>query len=195
MENVCTHDITLEQRNTLITNYMPLANKLAWAKWKRTPNSVDIEELQSAAYMGLVDAANKFQANRNVAFGAYARTRIQGSICDYLREISWGRRKDPSMPVSLDASVDDSNSNIFADSIQENTRDDSHTCEFFEEVTKTLPAIGSKILLLYYVDQLSLKEIGNAVGVSESRVSQVLGNCRNLIEQKWSRVDLWSLAA
>lgn len=195
MESVCQHDVALQHRNELITNYMPLANKLAWNKWKRTPRCVDIEELQSAAYMGLVDAAEKFDIERDVAFGAYARTRIQGAICDYLRELAWGRRNDPVVPVSLDTPVDDSEGQSLIDFVEEDEQRESQTLEFFEEVTKALPAIGSQVLLLYYVDQLSLKEIGTAIGVGESRVSQMLSGCRNLIEQKWSRENLWALAA
>lgn len=195
MESVYHQDAALQHRNELIINYMPLANKLAWKKWKKTPKYVDIEELQSAAYMGLIDAAKKFQEERKVSFGAYARTRIQGAICDYLRELSWGRKKTSLVSVSLDAPVDDSKGQSFADFIEEKQRKESETAEFFEEVTKSLPAIGSQILLLYYVNQLSLKEISNVIGVGESRVSQVLSSCRDLIKKKWNQGDLWALAA
>lgn len=194
MESVCQHDATLQHRNELITNHIPLANKLAWSKWKQTPKCVGIEELKSAAYMGLVDAADKFDESRNVTFAAYARIRIQGAILDYLRELSWGRRDDPTVPVSIDFSVDDSKRFSLADLVATEDSKDSQTMEFFEEITKAIPAIGSQVLLLYYIDNLSLKEIGNMIGVGESRVSQMLSRCRKLIEQKWSRGDLWVAA-
>mgnify|MGYP002624191926 CR=1 FL=1 len=188
-------DVSLQLRNELITNHIPLANKLAWKKWKKTPKCVDIEELQSAAYMGLVDAAEKFQEDRDVTFGSYARILIQGAICDYLRELSWGCRKDPMLPVSLDAPVDSEEGTTFTDLVEDDERPESKTLEFFEEVAKALPAIGSDILLLYYVHDMSQKEIGNAIGVSESRVCQLLSGCRDFIEKKWNRGDLWALAA
>lgn len=188
-------DTSLQLRNELITRHIPLANKLAWEKWKNTPKYVDIEELQSAAYMGLVDAAEKFQKEQGVAFGLYARIRIQGDICDYLRELSWGRRKKPTLPISLDACVDNNESTKFSNSIECNGHLDLKTLEFFEEVTKILPAIGSKVLLLYYVYDFTQKEISNTIGVSESRVSQLLSSCRDFIEKKWNRGDLWAFAA
>jgi DNA-directed RNA polymerase specialized sigma subunit len=46
----------------LVVDYIPLASKLAWQKSMTTPQSVTFDELKSAAYMGLVDAASKFDA-------------------------------------------------------------------------------------------------------------------------------------
>jgi RNA polymerase sigma factor for flagellar operon FliA len=40
---------------------------------------------------------------------------------------------------------------------------------------KTLPERDQTILSLYYVEELSLKEIGHILGVTESRVCQVMG--------------------
>ena len=49
--------------------------------------------------------------------------------------------------------------------------------EFMEAVTQAiteLPEREQLVMQLYYVEELNLKEIGEVLGVSESRVSQIL---------------------
>jgi len=78
----------------LVISHIDLANKMALSK-KRLLSYVHYEELQSAAYLGLVEAANKFDINKNDCFRAFATWRIKGAIKDYLREIRWGSRRKP----------------------------------------------------------------------------------------------------
>src|SRR5690606_9250413 len=84
--------MTEREREELVVNYMPLANKIAWAKRKTTPICITIDELKSAAYMGLVEAASRFDPARGVAFGVFARMRIAGQITDYLRTFKWSSK-------------------------------------------------------------------------------------------------------
>ena len=80
--------------NILITNYLPLARKIAQQK-KRQLFSIYYDELESAAYFGLVDAAHKYNPRKNDNFVFYAKIRILGAIQDYLRELQWGSRRNP----------------------------------------------------------------------------------------------------
>ena len=48
------------------------------------------------------------------------------------------------------------------------------TEDFFEFATKVLNAIGKKVIRLYYIEGKSMKEIGEILNVSESRVSQIM---------------------
>ena len=143
---------TIEERNTLILDYLPLANKLAWKKWRLTPPSVDIDELKSAAYFGLVDSAEKYNVNRGVSFAVYASIRIHGAICDYLRELSWGPRSFPFVPTSLD--VSDNDDNNLADIIEDRHDEHSDTVEFFEIISKVraiIYIISPVVLFFYYI--------------------------------------------
>jgi len=49
------------------------------------PPGVDVENLESAGTLGLVEAANKFDPERGIKFETYAYTRIRGAILDELR--------------------------------------------------------------------------------------------------------------
>lgn len=70
--------LTLEQ-NDLILKYLHFAEKLA----KKYSQFRD-DELKSAAYVGLIDAAIKYNGKSN--FSTYARFRINGAMKDYLRK-------------------------------------------------------------------------------------------------------------
>ena len=73
----------------LVIDYMPLADNLAKKKSQSVPKSISLDELKSAAYMGLVDAASKFDDKKGVPFSCYARIRISGEMKDYLRSLSY----------------------------------------------------------------------------------------------------------
>jgi RNA polymerase sigma factor for flagellar operon FliA len=51
------------------------------------PNSVSREDLFGYAYLGLVEAASRFDPNRGVPFDAFATFRIRGAIYDGLKKM------------------------------------------------------------------------------------------------------------
>jgi len=183
--------MTREERDLLIVNHMPLARKLAWGKCSNTPDHISYEELESAAYLGLVDAASKFDEARGVSFGLYARFRITGAICDYLRELEWCSNNRDVVVSFLDVTVGDYPLSYFLESQEPNET----FCEFLEVVTKDLDENGKKIVSMYYLDELSLKEIGKVIGVSEGRVSQLLKKYREQIRDRWDYLELAAMAA
>jgi len=175
--------MTLNERNVLVENYMPLANKLAYSKAKSTPSNVQVDELKSAAYMGLLDASRKFDPERSVSFGAYASLRIVGEMKDYLREISWGKRGNYVTPVSIDSPLGNENftfSNLLED------RGLADSTEFFEDVTNGLNRLETHVIILYYIENKTLREIGNSVNLGKSRISQILKKCLASLREKFT---------
>jgi RNA polymerase sigma factor (sigma-70 family) len=170
--------LTALEREKLILNYIPLANKLAWEKNKKTPKCVGIDELKSAAYFGLVDAANKYDQKHGVAFGLYARFRILGEMCDYLRELGWTSK---SIGVfSLDESL-----LPFQSEVKRN-----YLLELFEKLTKSTNAIGKRTMKMYYIDNRTMREIALCEGLSESRISQIIAACKSEIKSKFDERKL-----
>jgi RNA polymerase sigma factor (sigma-70 family) len=155
--------------NELILGNLSLAEKLARIKSKRTPKCVQLDELLSAAYLGLTLAAHGFDDSRGVPFAAYAECRIKGSMCDYLRELKWVSRSDDRTVSSYER--DDDNS--LKDAIED--QPDSNE---FDLMTESLKDSRRNILELYYVWGFTQKEIGSKIGVNESRVSQILAESR-----------------
>src|SRR6185369_4427005 len=51
----------------------------------KLPYGVDLENLEAAGTLGLVEAANRFEPERGIHFKTFAYTRIRGAIYDELR--------------------------------------------------------------------------------------------------------------
>jgi RNA polymerase sigma factor for flagellar operon FliA len=60
-----------------------IASRLA----AQLPYSVEIDDLVSVGFIGLMDAADKFKESRGVKFSTYAEFRIRGAILDELRNL------------------------------------------------------------------------------------------------------------
>ncbi len=57
------------------------------------PSHVEIADLVQAGCFGLIDAAERFDLNKGVAFPTYAKFRIRGAVLDYLRAQDWASRE------------------------------------------------------------------------------------------------------
>ena len=79
-------------RDELIVSHIPLVKLLVGKMAAKLPPHVDQEELLSAAYLGLVAAAERFDPNRGVKFKTFAEQRINGTIIDELRSQDWMTR-------------------------------------------------------------------------------------------------------
>ncbi|MFJ4158693.1 sigma-70 family RNA polymerase sigma factor [Microbacterium testaceum] len=63
---------------------LPLAKYLAVEK-ARSAQHVDLDDLLSAAYLGLATASMEYEPARGIPFGAYARTKITWAILNEMR--------------------------------------------------------------------------------------------------------------
>lgn len=50
---------------------------------------IDVDDLEQVAYIGLLEAIERFDSTKGVKFETYAVSRIRGSIQDELRKIDW----------------------------------------------------------------------------------------------------------
>jgi RNA polymerase sigma factor for flagellar operon FliA len=73
------------RRNELIESHLGLVRHILGKLVAQLPPGVDVENLESAGTLGLVEAANKFDPERGIKFETYAYTRIRGAILDELR--------------------------------------------------------------------------------------------------------------
>lgn len=79
-------------REQLITEYAYLA-RYAVDRLNLSPYGVmGYEDLIGHAVVGLIDAIEKFDPDRNVKFETYALTRIRGEVIDVIRQLDWTPR-------------------------------------------------------------------------------------------------------
>jgi RNA polymerase sigma factor for flagellar operon FliA len=75
-------------RDELILNHLPLVRHVLGRLRAQIPAHVDLENLESAGVLGLVEAANHFDRERGTQFNTYAYQRIRGAMLDELRRNS-----------------------------------------------------------------------------------------------------------
>jgi RNA polymerase sigma factor (sigma-70 family) len=189
-----------QKRNELFNQYIPLANKIACKKHKDMPKCVQLDELKSAAYYGLLDASTKYNPAQNDQFAAYASIRILGEINDYLRRQTWGGRNSHFYGWSLDVPVYGCRTRR-PFPLDEGLVDSPEALsleaeEFFLDLTKSLPQKVRNIMRYYYLDNLTMKEISLIEGLCESRVSQLMSQSKKVLQKIWSgkETDLWDSA-
>jgi RNA polymerase sigma factor for flagellar operon FliA len=73
----------------LVERYLPLVKTVAGRIAITLPNHIDVQDLQSAGLIGLLDALRRFDPNSGAIFESYARLRIRGAILDELRRLDW----------------------------------------------------------------------------------------------------------
>jgi len=213
-----------EQRDQIVLEHLSLVKAIAIRVHENLPVHVDLDDLIHAGVMGLFDAVEKYDDQKNVLFHAYAKHRIKGAILDSLRQLDWAsrdlrRRQKQVESVTRELStklgrnphdtevaeqmgvglarwrriqmelrtVGVVSATPAGENDRERTQDFAATddyqpdrmCERRQMKSKLANAIGSlperyqKVVVLYYTNDLTMKEIGEVLGVNESRVSQI----------------------
>ena len=215
-------------KDQIIIEYAPLIKYIAQKIASRLPSNIELDDLISCGVIGLMDAIEKFDPNRDNKFKTYAEFRIRGAILDELRAQDWVPRSirekaklvekaysklesnlgrpatDDEMCQELDCTqeefydllnkaksisllnIDDSASFTRGDKrliagLMENSRAaNPFTAVSYKDARdkikdgiRSLPEKQRLVLSLYYYEDLNLKEIGQVLDVTESRVSQL----------------------
>ena len=168
-------------RGALNERYADLA--VGIARCMRIPSAslADRDDAASAAMIGLISAVDRFDPSRGVPFEAYAALRIRGAVVDEIRHVDERGRADrrpegAELAVSLDVLLDTGKH-------QGPAVDDGFTERYEQEDLKTriqdalgrLPARQREVIARYYGDELTLREAGAKMGVSEARACQLHG--------------------
>jgi RNA polymerase sigma factor for flagellar operon FliA len=217
---------TVELRNQLVEQYLPLVKYNAERIWSRLPDGVELDDLISAGVFGLMDAIDAFDLNRGVKFETYCVPRIRGAMLDELRTMDWVPRlvrskasKMEEARKSLEASLgrppnadematrlgvsieefenmlgeatavslvslnkkwyetdsykDVREIDILEDKKSEDPTNRIQNRDLMRLVTRGLNRNERLIIILYYYEDMTMKEIGATLDLSESRVSQM----------------------
>ena len=82
----------LDDRSQLIREHIPLVELVVQRMIPQVPSFMTKEDMTSAAMVGLIDAANKFDAAKGVKFKTFAEYRVRGAILDEMRKLDWFSR-------------------------------------------------------------------------------------------------------
>ena len=90
----------------LIKKYKPLVNYHVQRIGAGLPKNVSRDDLISLGMMGLFDALNKFDINRDLKFDTYASFRVRGAIIDGLRKEDWLPRSAREKAKKLEVQIE-----------------------------------------------------------------------------------------
>ena len=72
-------------RDQLVVEHAPIARRIALRMARRLPDPVLVDDVVAAAYLGLTQAAERYDAKRGEPFLGFAEQRIRGAVYDELR--------------------------------------------------------------------------------------------------------------
>jgi RNA polymerase sigma factor FliA len=74
-------------REALLAEHISLVHHVARQIHRRVSSDVELDELVSAGTMGLIEALERFEPTRGLAFSTFAVPRVRGAILDELRRL------------------------------------------------------------------------------------------------------------
>lgn len=224
---------TSVDRDTLILEHLALLQHIVGRMAFDIPGRVDREDLFGWGMLGLIAAADSWDAGRGLKFSTYAYPKIRGAILDELRRLDFlprGRRErlreleqtvatleqsggTPPSPeeiaehmgvgmdevdeilhsarvagcVSLEGGPSDELAMMLDDPRCEDPVGSAEWNELKVQLVRAielLPEQEKAVVTLYYGEELLLKEIGEVLGVTESRASQIHSRALYRLNQK-----------
>ncbi len=211
-------------RESLIREFAPLVKYIADRMAIHLPAGISREDLISAGVLGLNEAIDRFQPDKNVKFKTFATYRIKGAMVDEVRKMGWASRsvvrnhrrieaardelkqklgkepRDVDIARHLEISLEDYHHMLWQTrrislvSLDEVLPDgttpridgeispeispfDALTLkqmkDLLAEEISNLSKNEQIVISLYYYEELTLKEIGAVLNLTESRISQI----------------------
>ncbi|MBX3444719.1 MAG: sigma-70 family RNA polymerase sigma factor [Planctomyces sp.] len=209
---------TRHSRDQLIVDHLAFVRHLLGRVVSGLPSGVDVENLEAAGILGLVEAAGQFDATRGVPFKTFAYPRIRGAILDELRRNCplpqhmlqrWSAIRRAAAALGATPTVEALakatqlpieeveecleairmtrpeawHEDLVAPSIirridpaQGLEQDEDKA--LLAEAVESLPRQERLVVSMYYGDDMRLKEIGDVLGLSESRISRILARAQ-----------------
>lgn len=211
-------------REGLIVDHLPKVRYIADRIAAKLPPTVERDDLYGAGVMGLIDAVERYDESRGVAFTTFAEMRVRGAILDNLRSLDWASRsirkrardiqnaygqleQEHGRPATEEEVADEMKISVAelrgslqevrglritnldecdqetGLSLSEMIADRSMTQldaierkqqrQILAAAIDKLPERERQVIALYYVKELTMKEVAEVLGVTESRVSQL----------------------
>ncbi|MBT9135726.1 MAG: RNA polymerase sigma factor FliA [Firmicutes bacterium] len=229
------------EREQMLQSFLPLVGRIAARIYIPNPAVIDKEDLISHGVIGLLEAIEKYNPDRDVSFESFVYRRVHGAMIDSIRAVSFSTRtvndrvkqyrEAEDRLMAAGESVTEENvaklmglsltqvrdilGHIFFRAVVSLDKvlysDDGDECAALEAIgshtspnpaqileeaelraglvaaLETLALRDRQLLNMYYVEEMTLKEIAAVFEVTEGRVSQLharaLLRLRNILRQ------------
>lgn len=233
----------IKTRNVLVENYLYLVTYHAVAMYKKLPPEVSYDDLYSDGVLGLIQAVEKFDLDKNIQFSTFASHRVLGMIRDGLRNRDYvprlvrqkykkfneeinsiqqklgykptggeirdclninrndfaDKQKDHGQimnKISLDNCYSSNKSDfaresLLSEAIVDIDKEMINRLNYIDfsnlSIFQDLSRQSRLILILYYRDGFTMKEIAKVIGLHETRISQIHSETLALLKRKLHR--------
>ncbi len=167
---------TPEERNKLVTDNMGLATHFAS---RFQASKMEFDDMVQEAYLGLIDAAERYDPARGTKFSTYARWHILKRIMDAVHNRNEIVRTPRRRPSHLCGSLENIGAESWMVDDQPSAVDQMAHDEMVDEVRrviKDLPAREAIVIRLRHgvnTEKLTLARVGDILGVTPERVRQI----------------------
>jgi RNA polymerase sigma factor (sigma-70 family) len=168
------------ERDNSVLAHVPLVRSIASRLRRRVPQ-LDADDLVSAGMIGLLEAVDRFDDERGVAFGTFAYPRIKGAILDEARKHGAPTLVPREPTVSLNEPVSDAEGALsVADVTPDPTAPDPEPRAELVELLTMIDELPDRErqMLAQETTGYSVTEIALAHRCSVSRASQLLTQAR-----------------
>lgn len=175
-----------DDQQGLATRYLPLARSMARRMKASLPGAGD--ELQSAAFLALVEAAQSFDRSRSVNFATFARHRIWGALCDLRREIISRVRpggRESELVVMRLAEDFQTGSQLIGAEPDEPVGSELETLDTVENWIRQLPRLHARAFRHIYLDGKTQEETAALIGCSKSSLSRIHSQALSWLQQTY----------
>jgi RNA polymerase sigma factor FliA len=184
-----------EVRDALIRHYLPTVEFLSARLSRHVPESYR-PDLYSFGLIGLMDAVDKFRPELGNRFETYGSRRIRGAMSDGIRSLSWLPRRagqaasriiEKIVPVDFQTAETAMGTRL-EDALPDLDSIDGDEIELASdhaEVLEALDALPERerfVIVEHYYGHRKLADIGNEMGVTESRVCQLHRRALRMLE-------------
>ena len=160
--------MTPAARRLLIERHLPLVRAIA----RRYAGAEPLDDLAQVGAIGLIKAADRFDAARGVAFGAFAAPFVAGEIRHHLRD----RCAPVRVPRRLQAE------GIRVTAVELDQADTIHADPMVQAqdrvalgaALRSLAPYERRVVLLRFMEDLSQAQIARRIGRSQVHVSRTL---------------------
>lgn len=153
------------------------ARGLAREAARKTKGLFRPEDLEGAAFLGLVKAAQRYDGS--IPFQLYAQARVRGSILDELRNLNWlpraDRRNGARGGIMLRFSEVGETGEVegLEDETRERREREDEAREAWGMLSWFLTENEARVLFLHYGKGLSLREVAEELGWSKTWTCEV----------------------
>ena len=142
---------------------------------RRTGHVVEAEDLYAPAWIGAIQAVDQYNPDRGALLRTYADRRIHGAIQDYLRSVD---RLGRSHRKAIKDGLEEAPGFVSVDALIQvrDCRERNHIIRLLAEEALSAPLLvrERRVVMAYFFEGRSMREIGSAHSVGESRVSQLI---------------------